>query len=305
MLLIPYFIVLILLAFYGMHRYQLVYLYYKHRKNKVTEPESRFTELPRVTIQLPIFNEQYVIDRLVECVCKIEYPREKLQIQVLDDSTDETVDVARAVVERYAALGHDICYLHRTNREGFKAGALDAGPEDLDRRVRRHLRRRFHASARLADEGDSPLHQSRDRNGADALGAFEPQLFVPHRSRSHSARRTLHPRARRPLARRRVLQLQRHGGNVAAQGHRRRWRLGTRHAHRRHRSQLSLAACRMEVPLPAGRRMSGGTAHRDDGLQDAAGALGKGPDSVRQERSAKGSARRRLSAARRSKRGIT
>jgi hypothetical protein len=68
LLLIPYFIVLILLAFYGMHRYQLVYLYYKHRKNKVTDPESRFTELPSVTIQLPIFNEQYVIDRLVECV---------------------------------------------------------------------------------------------------------------------------------------------------------------------------------------------------------------------------------------------
>jgi cellulose synthase/poly-beta-1,6-N-acetylglucosamine synthase-like glycosyltransferase len=126
-LLIPYFIVLILLAFYGMHRYQLVYLYYKHRKNKVTEPEGHFAELPRVTIQLPIFNEQYVIDRLVECVCKIDYPRDRVQIQVLDDSTDETVDVARAVVERYAALGHDISYHHRTNREGFKAGALDAG----------------------------------------------------------------------------------------------------------------------------------------------------------------------------------
>ena len=126
-LLIPYFIVLVLLAAYGMHRYQLVYLYYKYRKNKVTEPESRFAELPQVTIQLPIFNEQYVIDRLVECVCRIEYPRDKLEIQVLDDSTDETVEVARAVVERYAALGHRISYHHRTNREGFKAGALDAG----------------------------------------------------------------------------------------------------------------------------------------------------------------------------------
>ena len=126
-LLIPYFIVLVLLAFYGMHRYQLVYLYYKHRKNKVTDPESHFAELPRVTIQLPIFNEQYVIDRLVESVCKIEYPRERLEIQVLDDSTDETVDVARAVVERYAAMGHNVSYHHRTNREGFKAGALDAG----------------------------------------------------------------------------------------------------------------------------------------------------------------------------------
>src|SRR6201990_2900530 len=112
MLLIPYFIVLILLAFYGMHRYQLVYLYYKHRKNKVTDPPSRFAELPKVTIQLPIFNEQYVIDRLVESVCKLEYPREKLEIQVLDDSTDETVQVASAVVERYAAMGYQISYHH-------------------------------------------------------------------------------------------------------------------------------------------------------------------------------------------------
>jgi len=126
-LLIPYFIVLILLAFYGMHRYQLVYLYYKHRKNKVTEPASHFAELPRITIQLPIFNEQYVIDRLVDCVCKLEYPREKLEIQVLDDSTDETLEVAQAVVDRYAEQGHNISYHHRTNREGFKAGALDAG----------------------------------------------------------------------------------------------------------------------------------------------------------------------------------
>ena len=131
-LLIPYFIVLIILAFYGMHRYQLVYLYYKHRRNKVTAPPSRFTELPKVTIQLPIFNEQYVIDRLVECVCKMDYPREKLEIQVLDDSTDETVQVASAVVDRYAAMGHNISYHHRTNREGFKAGALDAGLKKTD-----------------------------------------------------------------------------------------------------------------------------------------------------------------------------
>ncbi|HYN14425.1 MAG TPA: glycosyltransferase family 2 protein [Terriglobales bacterium] len=115
-LLIPYFIVLILLASYGLHRYVLVYLYYKNRKNKVNQPAGRFDELPRITVQLPIFNEQFVVDRLVDAVCRLDYPREKLDIQVLDDSTDETVDAARAVVERYAALGHDISYHHRTNR---------------------------------------------------------------------------------------------------------------------------------------------------------------------------------------------
>ena len=77
-------------------------------------------------MQLPIFNEQYVVDRLVDAVCRMEYPKDRLDIQVLDDSTDETVDVARAVVDRYAALGNRISYIHRDNRHGFKAGALEA-----------------------------------------------------------------------------------------------------------------------------------------------------------------------------------
>jgi len=126
-LLIPYFIVLVILAAYGFHRYQLVWMYYRNRKNKVTEPKSHFTDLPRVTIQLPIFNEQYVVDRLVESICAIDYPRDRLDIQVLDDSTDETVEVASAVVDKYRAMGHDIVYIHRTDRTGFKAGALDNG----------------------------------------------------------------------------------------------------------------------------------------------------------------------------------
>ncbi len=126
-LLIPYFIVLVLLATYGVHRYTLVYLYYKHRKKRITEPPARFAELPRVTVQLPIFNEQFVIERLLEAVCRLEYPREKLDIQVLDDSTDETVEVARSAVERWAELGYAVTYHHRDNREGFKAGALREG----------------------------------------------------------------------------------------------------------------------------------------------------------------------------------
>jgi cellulose synthase/poly-beta-1,6-N-acetylglucosamine synthase-like glycosyltransferase len=126
-LLIPYFIVLILLASYGVHRYVLVYLYYKNRKNHTSEPAEHFAELPRVTVQLPMFNEQFVAERLIDCVCKLKYPQEKLDIQVLDDSTDETVAVVRNLVERYAALGHPISYHHRTNREGFKAGALAEG----------------------------------------------------------------------------------------------------------------------------------------------------------------------------------
>ena len=135
-LLIPYFIVMVILAFYGIHRYQLVWLYFKNKKNaaKWDEPPARYgeEELPFVTVQLPIFNEQFVIERLIEACCRLDYPRDRFEIQVLDDSTDETVTVAREIVERYAAgfAGMEpqpIVYLHRTNRYGYKAGALDEG----------------------------------------------------------------------------------------------------------------------------------------------------------------------------------
>src|ERR1700720_3040288 len=126
-LLIPYFIVLILLASYGAHRYVLVYLYYKNKKNRTTEPGGFFPQLPRVTVQLPIFNEQFVIERLLDAICRLSYPLEKLDIQVLDDSTDETVAVARGLVNHYAARGFPVTYHHRSNREGFKAGALTEG----------------------------------------------------------------------------------------------------------------------------------------------------------------------------------
>ena len=134
-MLVPYFIVMVILAFYGVHRYQLVWLYYRNKKNAVkwNEPPAHFAdELPFVTIQLPIFNEQFVIDRLIDACCRLDYPRDRFEIQVLDDSTDETTTVAEQIVRRYADgfAGMDpqpITYIHRTNRYGFKAGALDAG----------------------------------------------------------------------------------------------------------------------------------------------------------------------------------
>jgi cellulose synthase/poly-beta-1,6-N-acetylglucosamine synthase-like glycosyltransferase len=127
-IMIPYFIVLVILAAYGMHRYYLLYAYFKHRRN-VPGPPPPVTEWPKVTIQLPIYNERYVVERLVDTIARFDYPRELLDIQLLDDSTDETVEVARACVERYQALGLPIRYLHRNDRTGFKAGALAAGLE--------------------------------------------------------------------------------------------------------------------------------------------------------------------------------
>jgi len=121
-----YFFVLVILAVYGWHRYYLVYLYMKN-KDKQPEPAGPMGELPVVTVQLPIYNEMYVVDRLVDAVCAIDYPLDKLEIQVLDDSTDETRAIAELAVRRQAARGFDIKYLHRTDRLGYKAGALEAG----------------------------------------------------------------------------------------------------------------------------------------------------------------------------------
>jgi cellulose synthase/poly-beta-1,6-N-acetylglucosamine synthase-like glycosyltransferase len=122
----PYFVVMVILAMYGIHRYVLVYHFYKNRK-RVAPPPPEIGEWPRVTVQLPIYNERYVIERLVDTVAQFDYPRELLDIQVLDDSTDETQEVARNCVERYQRLGLPISYIHRDNREGFKAGALQEG----------------------------------------------------------------------------------------------------------------------------------------------------------------------------------
>src|SRR6185436_9389949 len=121
-----YFFVLIILAVYGWHRYYVVYLYTKNR-HKGPKPALLSDPAPVVTIQLPLYNEMYVADRLIESVCRIEYPRERLEIQVLDDSTDETRAIAELAVRRFATEGIDIKYLHRTDRTGYKAGALEAG----------------------------------------------------------------------------------------------------------------------------------------------------------------------------------
>jgi cellulose synthase/poly-beta-1,6-N-acetylglucosamine synthase-like glycosyltransferase len=125
--LIPYFGLLGILSIYGLHRFEMIRTYFKHRKKAVSAPPVRFDRLPAVTIQLPLYNERYVLERLIDEVVKIEYPRELLQIQVLDDSTDDTHAFAEALCERYRNIGHPIEYHHRTNREGFKAGALQEG----------------------------------------------------------------------------------------------------------------------------------------------------------------------------------
>jgi len=121
-----YLATILVVCVYGLHRYQLVHLFYKYRKN-TPKLNACFIELPRVTIQLPMFNEQAVAKRIIDATCRIDYPKDRLQIQVLDDSTDFTVDIAKAAVERARAQGFDIEYIHRDDRVGYKAGALANG----------------------------------------------------------------------------------------------------------------------------------------------------------------------------------
>jgi len=118
-------VVALLLAVYALNAWILTFLYLHHRGDAVSQLELR--GFPRVTVQLPIFNESLVVERLIEAVVRLDWPRDRLQIQVLDDSTDETTAIAQACVDAYRAQGVDIELLHRTHRVGFKAGALREG----------------------------------------------------------------------------------------------------------------------------------------------------------------------------------
>jgi len=129
---IVYFAVLAVLSLYGLHRLHLVLMCRRHHKeiSRVAElagAPATDDELPVVTIQLPIFNESTVVARLLQTVARMDYPRDKLHIQVLDDSIDETCELARAEVAKLRARGFDAEYVHRTDRIGYKAGALDNG----------------------------------------------------------------------------------------------------------------------------------------------------------------------------------
>ena len=130
MLLVYYTAVLGLIGVYGLHRYWMVWVFLRHRGTMPgSGPAALFDELPRVTVQLPMFNERHVAERVIEAACAIDYPRDLLQVQVLDDSTDESADIARRCCEGLAASGHNVQYIHRDNRQGYKAGALANGLE--------------------------------------------------------------------------------------------------------------------------------------------------------------------------------
>ena len=124
--LVAYFSILTILSIYGAHRLWMLLLYFRHKK-QTPVPAGDATFLPMVTVQLAVFNEINVVERLMDHVVRLEWPRDRMDLQMLDDSTDDTVKVAQAVCEKYRNLGFDIAYVHRTDRTGYKAGALDHG----------------------------------------------------------------------------------------------------------------------------------------------------------------------------------
>ncbi len=128
LVIVLYLVTLGVLALYGVHRSALLFLYLRHRRER-TAPRSRFNEadLPVVTIQLPMFNEMFVAERLIDAVARIDYPRSRLEIQVLDDSTDATSAIASLKCDALREQGFDVAYIHRDDRSGYKAGALKAG----------------------------------------------------------------------------------------------------------------------------------------------------------------------------------
>jgi cellulose synthase/poly-beta-1,6-N-acetylglucosamine synthase-like glycosyltransferase len=124
--LVSYFISLSVLFIFGLHGFIMIYYYNKYKNVKFT-PKENFNNDYKVTIQLPLYNEYYVVDRLIDTVCEIDYPKDKMEIQVLDDSTDETAQLVAELVEKKKKEGFDICQIRRGSREGFKAGALREG----------------------------------------------------------------------------------------------------------------------------------------------------------------------------------
>ena len=247
----------------------------KH-KDEQPVPARAFAALPVITVQLPVFNEMYVVDRLIDSVCQLDYPRDLLEIQVLDDSTDETREIAELAVRRHAAQGIDIKYLHRTDRTGYKAGALDEGLKvargqfvaifDADFMPKSDFLMRmvhYFTDPKVAMVQARWGHINQDYS---LLTKIQSILLDAHFVLEHGCAQP----------RRLLLQLQRHRRHVAPRGHRRRRRLAARHADRRPRSQLPHAAARLAVRVPAGPCRSGRTAGRDERVQVAAAPLGEG-----------------------------
>ena len=130
LLLAVYLLVWVVLATFGIHRLHLVRLYRRGHRNRLAAiPPAPPAEWPRVTVQLPVYNEQYVVERLLDAAASLDYPSERLEIQLLDDSSDVTSEIAAARIAWWRSRGVNVAHVRRADRSGFKAGALQHGLE--------------------------------------------------------------------------------------------------------------------------------------------------------------------------------
>ena len=288
-----YICVLTLVALYGFHRYVLLYLYVKHR-HKGYKPKGQFVELPKVTVQLPMYNEDVVAERIIEASCRIDYPLEKLEIQVLDDSTDHSADIARLACEKWAAKGFPVKYVHRTNRVGYKAGALADGlPQatgefiaifDADFVPPRDIL--YNVLDYFTDEKVGMVqvrwdHLNRDASLLTNCQAIflDGHFVIEHTARNRSGR-FMHFNGTAGVWRRKTI-------NDAG-------RLGARHADGRFGFELSGPDEGMAVCLFAAVLRPGGIAAGDDRVQAAGAPLDKGVVPDGDQAAAEGAAHRNI-----------
>ena len=161
------------LSLYGLHRCWILYLYFRHYKwAKPALVPSATAPWPIVTVQLPVYNERYVVERLIDTVCRMDYPKDLLEIQVLDDSTDDTRELVAAKVRTLQAQGIGITHVHRSDRVGYKAGALEAGLNQARGGIHGDIRCGLPAAFRFLVENYPLFSERPDWYGAARVGAI-------------------------------------------------------------------------------------------------------------------------------------
>ena len=196
---VVYGIALFGLSLYSLNHAALVAVFLRRRRSAGARRLALRSD-PVVTIQLPLFNELYVAERVIRSACEVDYPRELLEIQVLDDSTDETLELTRRLVRDLQARGVPIVHLHRDNRKGFKSGALAHGFETCAGRIHRCVRCRFRGSARLPSAHNPALCGPTSRDRSDPVDVFQRRLLGVDACNRTRARRTFRRRAVRRAA---------------------------------------------------------------------------------------------------------
>ncbi len=273
LLLVVYFVLWGIFAILGLRRSWLVWLYRRTRHRDF--PRAEISPLPEITVQLPIYNERFVVRRLIRAVAALDYPRELLEIQVLDDSTDDTVHIVDEEVDRLRAEGVRIQHICRRDRLGYKAGALAHGMKTATGKLILIFDADFVPRPNFLREIIPYFATPRSRNDPGSMGPLERRVLASGEGPIDHPGRPFRDRARRAREERLLLQFQRNRGHVAKGVHRGRRRMGARHADRGSGPVLSRTAARLEVRVPARRDLPRGAPRRHGCIQGPAVPLGE------------------------------